>query len=74
VDVLDQDVFPATDYLMPDGMTWDELGGVLGPLLRSPSLIGLSLACYNPEKDPELECGRRLVEAIRVSGVRRNNV
>ena len=25
VDVLDREVFPATDYLMPGGMTWDEL-------------------------------------------------
>ena len=25
VDVLDEDVFPATDYLMPGGATWDEL-------------------------------------------------
>jgi arginase len=64
VDVLDQDVFPATDYLMPDGLSWDELGDVLAPLLASPRLIGASLACYNPEKDPGLTCGRALVDAL----------
>ena len=64
VDVLDEQVFPATDYLMPNGMTWDELRDVLGPLFASPSLVGMSLACYNPEKDPELASGRALVEAI----------
>ncbi|MGC1164970.1 MAG: arginase family protein, partial [Solirubrobacterales bacterium] len=64
VDVLDQDVFPATDYLMPGGLDWDELGAVLGPLLDSPRLIGASLGCYNPEKDPGLACGRALVEAL----------
>ena len=37
---------------MPNGMTWDELAAALGPLASSPSLIGASLACYNPEKDP----------------------
>jgi len=64
VDVLDQDVFPATDYLMPRGLDWEELGAVLGPLLGSPRLIGASVACYNPEKDPGQACGRALVESL----------
>ncbi len=64
VDVLDQATFPATDYLMPNGMSWDELGAVLGPLASSPALTGASLACYNPQKDPELRCGRALVDAL----------
>jgi arginase len=64
VDVLDQDLFPATDYLMPDGASWDELNALLAPLLTSPALIGASLACYNPDKDPDQACGRALVEAL----------
>ncbi len=64
VDVLDQEVFPATDYLMPGGMTWDELHAVIAPLLASPRLIGASLACYNPEKDPDRACGKALVAAL----------
>ena len=64
VDVLDEAVFPATDYLQPDGLDWEELAAVLAPLAGSRELIGISLACYNPEKDPGLECGRRLVEAL----------
>jgi arginase len=64
VDVLDEAVFPATDYLQPGGLDWDELAAVLAPLAASEELIGVSLGCYNPEKDPGLECGRRLVEAI----------
>jgi arginase len=65
VDVLDQDVFPATDYLMPNGLTWDELGELIRPLASHTSLIGASLACYNPEKDPDARCGRRLVDLWR---------
>ncbi len=65
VDVLDQAVFPATDYLMPDGLDWEEMRAVLGPILNSPALIGASLACYNPDKDPERTCGRALVESLR---------
>lgn len=64
VDVLDREVFPATDYLMGGGMSWEQLGPAMAPLFRSPRLIGVSLGCYNPEKDPGRECGRALVEAL----------
>jgi arginase len=64
VDVLDQAVFPATDYLMPGGLDWEELRAVLRPILSSPRVIGASVACYNPDKDPDRGCGRALVEAL----------
>lgn len=64
VDVLDEGVFPATDYRMPDGLDWDEARQVLAPLLASPRLIGASLGCYNPEKDPDRACGRAIVDAL----------
>jgi arginase len=64
VDVLDQAVFPATDYLMPGGLDWDELGALLAPLRSAPNLIGASVACYNPDKDPDRACGRALVAAL----------
>jgi arginase len=67
VDVLDQETFPATDYLMPGGMTWGELRATLPPLLGAPDLIGASIACYNPEKDPDRACGRRLVSMLAES-------
>ena len=53
LDVLDERVFPATDYLMPDGLDWEELVELLRPLVASEALAGWSLACYNPEKDPD---------------------
>jgi arginase len=72
VDVLDEEVFPATDYLMPDGLTWGELAVLIGPLASHPALIGASLGCYNPEKDPGERCGRALIDlwrdAARASG------
>jgi len=69
VDVLDEAVFPATDYLMPGGLSWDELGALMAPLAASPRLLGVSLGCYNPEKDPDLACGRALVDVVeRVLG------
>jgi arginase len=67
VDVLDESVFPATDYLSPGGLDWDELAAVLPPLLSSPLLIGASIACYNPEKDPGRACGSELVRTFALA-------
>jgi arginase len=53
VDVLDERAMPATDYLMPGGLQWDELAALLESLGRSPALAGFSLGCLNPEKDPD---------------------
>ena len=65
VDVLDEEVFPATDYLMPGGMTWEETEPLLAAFLASPALIGASLGCYNPDKDDSgRACGRALVGAL----------
>ena len=67
VDVLDQDVFPATDYLMPGGLGWGELTDLMAPLLTSPSLVGCSVGCYNPEKDRDGADGAALIEAFRAA-------
>jgi arginase len=60
VDALDPAVFPATDAFVADGLDWDELDALAGPLARSPKLLGVVTTCYNPEKDPGGACGRRL--------------
>ncbi len=64
VDVLDQAVFPATDYLMSGGLDWAELIGLLAPIASADGLVGWSLACYNPEKDPGGSAGRAIVAAM----------
>jgi arginase len=53
VDVLDERAMPATDYLMPGGLEWEELAELLGPLCGSPAVAGMSIGCLNPEKDPD---------------------
>ena len=65
VDVLDEAVFPATDYPQPDGLTWDQLVELMKPLASSPAFVGASIGCYNPDKDPDRRHGRELVEAWR---------
>ncbi len=64
VDVLDQDEFPATDYPMPGGLTFSELEALLEPLVAESGLIGFSVACYNPEKDPAGTSGAALAGLI----------
>jgi arginase len=68
VDVLDERAMPATDYLMPGGLQWDELGVLLEALGRSPALAGLSLGCLNPEKDPGGRC-TELTSALLVGAL-----
>ena len=65
VDVLDEQAFPATDYLMPGGLSRDEVADLMRPLLASPALAGLSLACYNPAKDADGDGARYLVSLFR---------
>jgi arginase len=64
VDVLDEAVFPATDYLMPGGLDFDQLAAVLRPIGRDLSLIGFSVGCYNPSKDPGGRCGDALADLL----------
>ena len=65
VDVLDEQAFPATDYLMPGGLTLAELHELMRPLLSGPGLAGVSLGCYNPEKDPAGSGAGALVSLLR---------
>ena len=64
VDIVDQSVFPATDYLMPGGLNWEAFATLFKELAKSPQLLGISLACYNPEKDSGLRDGKRLAELV----------
>ncbi|MBI2253776.1 MAG: arginase family protein [Proteobacteria bacterium] len=64
VDIIDQAAFPATDYLMPGGLSWESFAILFKGLARSPQLLGVSFACYNPEKDSGLRDGKRLAELV----------
>jgi arginase len=67
VDVLDEAAFPATDYLMDDGLDMAELERLLGPLASSPGLSGVNVTCFNPDKDPDGECGEALARLMERS-------
>ena len=44
VDVLDERAMPATDYLMPGGLEWDEVTALLGPCAPPPRSPGSASA------------------------------
>jgi arginase len=67
VDVLSQDVFGATDYLMPDGLDLVQLTGLLSRFGGDEGLIGFSVGCYNPSKDPGGRCGDDLADVLASS-------
>jgi arginase len=67
VDILGENEFPATDYLMPDGLDMEQLVALMRPFAASPALVGVSIGCYNPQKDPGDRYGRALVQAFRAT-------
>lgn len=69
VDVLDQGAFPATDYLMDDGLTRQELRTLIEPIAASRGLVGLNLTCFNPDKDPDGSCGQWLADLIEATAI-----
>jgi arginase len=64
LDVLDTDVFPATDHPGRTGLDWSELEELLGPLGRSAALVGVSIACFNPDLDPTGDQAPRIVALL----------
>ena len=64
LNVLDEAAFPATDYLMPGGIDLDQLAELLRPFGRGPGLVGASIGCYNPDKDPDRQYGAALADRL----------
>jgi arginase len=64
LDVLDESVFP-NDAPVPDGIDWPDLTDLLSPLVRDDACLGLAVACYNPERDPQRESARRITDLLR---------
>lgn len=48
----------------PDGPDWDQLAALLLPLARSPRLIGISVADFRPDLDPDGDHARRIVALL----------
>ena len=64
-DVLCRTIFPATDYLMEGGLNWSQLYQLLEVFAREDNLRGVSLACYNPKKDPDGAGAKEIVKFVK---------
>lgn len=63
LDVLDATALPAVSYPQPLGLDWDELGALLRALVAAgPS--GISVADFNPERDPGGALAARVVDLL----------
>jgi len=62
VDVLDPSVMPAVDAPDPGGLTYDELVGVLRPLLAAPGCVGLEITIFDPDLDPDGKLAAELTD------------
>lgn len=63
-DVLSDEIMPAVDYRLPDGLTWDELRITLRHALDSGRAVGLEVAIYNPNLDADGAAGRGLATTL----------
>lgn len=61
VDVLDDEIMPAVDYRMKDGLSYSELKRLLGAALATGKVKGMTLTIYNPNLDPQRSIARNLV-------------
>jgi arginase len=66
LDVLDETALPAVSYPQPLGLDWDELLALARPLVAAPGLIGISVADFNPDLDPDRAYASRIVELLAV--------
>jgi arginase len=64
LDVLDEGALPAVSYPQSLGLDWDELVALLRPLVAAPNLLGVSVADFNPDRDPDGTHAARVVDAL----------
>ncbi|CAM4051441.1 Arginase [Bordetella tumbae] len=63
-DCLDDDIMPAVDFRVPDGLSWDALGAALRIALASGKAVGIEITIYNPRLDEDGSAGRGLADVI----------
>ena len=64
LDVLDERALPAVSYPQPLGLDWEELVMLGRPLAAAPSLLGVSVADFNPDDDADGAHAVRIVDAL----------
>jgi len=63
-DCLSDDIMPAVDYRLPDGLSWDELALALRAAVGSGKAVGIEVTIYNPALDRDGAAGRGLADTL----------
>ena len=63
-DCLNDNVMPAVEYRLPDGLTLEELGRTLEIAMASGKAMGIEVTVYNPNLDKDGEAGRKLARVL----------
>ena len=64
LDVIAQEDFAAVDVPGSGGLGFDEVGATLKEFLRHKNLLGLDVAEYNPDKDPDGASAKKLIDLL----------
>ncbi|HCT79496.1 MAG TPA: arginase [Micromonosporaceae bacterium] len=64
VDILSPKVMPAVDSPDPGGLSYDELIPALTKLLASPKCVGINVAIFDPDLDPDGHLAKELTDNL----------
>jgi arginase family enzyme len=64
LDVISQEEFPATNVPGGGGMTLGEVQASLEEFAKHKNLLGLDVAQYNPDRDPDGAGARKIVDLL----------
>ena len=64
LDVIGQEDFPAVNVPDSGGLSLADVQASLGEFAKHKNLLGIDIAQYNPDKDPDGSCGRKLVDLL----------
>ena len=66
VDFLDKDVFPATGYLMPDGLGFSDAANVISRIMATGKAASFDCVEYNPSLDKDKSCMKLLFALLEL--------
>jgi arginase len=73
LDVIAQEDFPAVNVPDSGGLSQADVQVSLAEFAKHKNLLGIDIAQYNPDKDPDGSCGRKLIDLlIGALGARRS--
>jgi arginase len=64
MDVIAQEDFPAVNVPGSGGLRFEDVRSAFAEFIKHKNLLGLDVAQYNPDKDPDGSCARKLVDLL----------